>query len=684
MVIFSVFILLFLVIAIAISIHLSQKIDEQKEEMNTIDNIFLNASPLIMNIWDENINLISTSPQVVNMFGVANEKEYIERFEELSPKTQPCGTNSIEKAVKFVKQAFDEGRNRFEWMHCDLNGEAIPAEIIMERFTRHGKPFVAVFTIDLRSAKALNEYYENQKNMEQERRILYAMLDSSPLACFILDENFRILELNQETVNLVELNSKQEFVDNFNQLFPEKQPDGNISIQVIQEKLRQCFDEGIVRFDWVAKTKKGEEIPCDITSTRFTIDGVNAAIVHLRDMRDFYKHKAVQAASQAKSNFIANMSHEFRTPMNSILGYSELALDEDISDIARGHIEKIVMNTKWLLNVINDVLDISKIESGRLNLEKVPFNFNHLMRQCQSLLLTDAKAKGITLEYDLGHLNEDKKHLLGDPMKLSQIYTNILSNAVKFTEKGMVSTSTTVISISDEACTIHFEFKDTGIGMTKEQVSRIFEPFVQADTSTTRKYGGTGLGLAISKRLIEAMGGELNVESTLGLGSKFSFILTFPVVHIDKDSDYNFLANKTKLEKPRFDKGEILIVEDNKMNIGVACEHLKQVGLKSFIATNGKQAVEMVKRRLDNNEPMYDLILMDIHMPEMDGKEAATIIRRFNIGVPIIAMTAETVLNADDGPYKEFGMTGYLGKPFSTQELWKCLLTFLKQADKQT
>jgi len=189
------------------------------------------------------------------------------------------------------------------------------------------------------------------------------------------------------------------------------------------------------------------------------------------------------------------------------------------------------------------------------------------------------------------------------------------------------------------------------------------------------------LGLAISKRLIEAMGGELSVESRVGVGSKFSFTLIFPVIKIDKDSDYSFLINKTTLEKPHFENGEVLIVEDNKMNIGVACEHLKRVGLKVFIATNGKQAVEMVKRRIDNKEVMYDLILMDIHMPEMDGKEAASIISSFNTGVPIVAMTAETVINTDSHPYKKFGMVRYLGKPFSTQELWKCLLEFLKPAE---
>jgi len=631
-----------------------------------------------MNIWDENINLISTTPQSIKMFGVNDEKEYIMRFWEFSPEYQPDGAKSSEKAIKLIKQTFSEGNTRFEWMHCCLDGELIPTEIIMERFVRFGKPFIAVFTIDLRAAKAINELLQESEKIEQERQILDAMLNASPLACFILDENFRIVELNQEMVNLVEVDSKQDFIDNFSSVYPEYQPDGSPSLDVIKEKLGQCFEEGIIRFEWVGRTKHGESIPCDITCTRFTFEGVNAAIVHLQDMRDFYKHKAVQAASQAKSNFIANMSHEFRTPMNSILGYSELALEENISDTARGFIEKIVMNTKWLLHVINDVLDISKIESGRLNLEKIPFNFNHLMQQCQSLLLTDAKAKGITLEFDLGQLNEDKKHLLGDPMKLSQIYTNILSNAVKFTEHGSVSTVTTVVATSDDVCTIHFEFKDTGIGMTEAQVSRIFEPFVQADTSTTRKYGGTGLGLAISKRLIEAMGGELSVESTVGVGSKFSFTLTFPVVQINKDSYNNFLASKTTLKKPSFDNGEVLIVEDNKMNIGVACEHLKRVGLKVFIATNGKQAVDMVKRRIDNNEAMYDLILMDIHMPQMDGKEAATIISGFNISVPIVAMTAETILDTGSNPYEKFGMSGYLGKPFSTQELWKCLLNFLR------
>jgi CheY-like chemotaxis protein len=191
------------------------------------------------------------------------------------------------------------------------------------------------------------------------------------------------------------------------------------------------------------------------------------------------------------------------------------------------------------------------------------------------------------------------------------------------------------------------------------------------------------LGLAITKRLIEAMGGELAVESVPGFGSKFTFVLTFPMVDGEENSTGSYLNEAAEISKPHFDKGDILVVDDNNMNLGVVCEHLKRVGLESFIAKDGKEAVESVRRRMGGTEAMFDLIFMDIHMPEMDGKEAAAIINSFNLGVPIVAMTAETIVVTSEAPYKEFGMEGYLGKPFTAQELWKCLLGYFNPADVQ-
>jgi CheY-like chemotaxis protein len=390
------------------------------------------------------------------------------------------------------------------------------------------------------------------------------------------------------------------------------------------------------------------------------------------------------------------MSHEIRTPLNSILGYSELALDDRISADTREYLDKIIINAKWLLGIVGDLLDISKIESGGLELEEIPFDPLRFVEHCRFIIAADVKDKGLSLTFDTSNLKKKNVHLLGDPTKLTQVCVNILSNAVKFTESGSITFAVSTVGCLEDvcdrqscmknACTLKFEFIDTGIGMTEEQVLRIFEPFTQGDSSTTRKYGGTGLGLAISTRLIEAMGGRLTVESSPGMGSNFSFVLSFKTADrgialgdafeiISPDDSYD----ETLIKKPTYNGQHILVVDDNAMNLGVVCDHLKRVRLQSFIATNGREAVEAVRHRMTHNQPPFDLILMDIHMPEMDGKEAAYIINGFGLGIPIIAMTAETVTVDEECPYADYGMKGYLSKPFTSQGLWRLLNNYFGQ-----
>jgi signal transduction histidine kinase len=237
-------------------------------------------------------------------------------------------------------------------------------------------------------------------------------------------------------------------------------------------------------------------------------------------------------ASRAKSEFLANMSHEIRTPMNSIVGFSELALENDAAPKTREYLGKIKENSLGLLRIINDILDVSKVESGKLSLDWMPFDLRGIFSNCESLFGPRAAEKGLTLHISVDPAINDLQNskLLGDPVRLRQVLLNLLSNAVKFTDTGLVKVSAVLIHSGEDTCAIHFDITDTGIGMEPDQMRRIFESFVQSDSGITRKYGGTGLGLSIAKSLIELMGGVLNVESTAGTGSKFSFDLYFDTV----------------------------------------------------------------------------------------------------------------------------------------------------------
>ena len=384
--------------------------------------------------------------------------------------------------------------------------------------------------------------------------------------------------------------------------------------------------------------------------------------------------EAAESASVSKSTFLANMSHEIRTPMNSIMGFSELAMDDEIPAKTRDYLEKIKTNSEWLLQIINDILDLSKIESGKMELEKIPFELHDLFSSCRTLILPKALEKGLLLHF-YAEPSVGKKPL-GDPTRLRQVLVNLLSNAVKFTKVGTIKLNAILKEKTDKTITMYFEVRDSGIGMTEEQMEKIFEPFTQAESGTTRKYGGTGLGLAITKSIVEMMGGTLAVESTPGLGSRFSFILTFDTIDLTDDDLLKKEIDLRELEKPTFE-GEILLCEDNAMNQQVITEHLARVGLKTIVADNGKIGVDMVRGRMLSGEKQFDLIFMDMHMPVMDGLEAAEKIMEYKTGIPVVAMTANIMSN-DTEIYRLKGMDDCVGKPFTSQELWRCLMKYLK------
>jgi len=380
-----------------------------------------------------------------------------------------------------------------------------------------------------------------------------------------------------------------------------------------------------------------------------------------------------EETSRVKSVFLASMSHEIRTPMHGIIGFSELALDDNIPVKTRNYLSKIKTSAESLLMIINDVLDVSKIEAGRMELEKIPFDISDIFRLCRIISSPKAREKGLTL-FCYAEPSTDRI-LLGDPTRLRQALLNLLSNSIKFTNNGIVKLLSAINDKTETTITMHFEVKDSGIGMTDEQKERIFQPFMQADGSTTRKFGGTGLGLTITKNLVELMGGKLEVESNYGIGSRFSFNITFDTI----DSKTGAIKQQTAIdidEKPVFNN-EILVCEDNPLNQMVICDHLTKVGIKSVVAANGKIGVDMVKERIKNNLKQFDLIFMDIHMPEMDGLEAAKIILEMKCNTPIVALTANIMAN-DRDTYKNSGMYECLPKPFVAHDLWACLLKYLK------
>ena len=382
-----------------------------------------------------------------------------------------------------------------------------------------------------------------------------------------------------------------------------------------------------------------------------------------------------ETANRAKSAFLANMSHEIRTPMNAILGLAQLLGRSLTEPGQRGRIAKIQEASRHLLDIINNILDLSKIEAGKLTLEKADFHPAVLFEQVLSLLSEKAQDKGLALHFDTDGL---PALLCGDATRLRQALVNYVANAIKFTEHGSVRLNAEIVEESETDFLIRFEVKDTGIGIPSEQLEQLFNAFRQADDSTTRKYGGTGLGLVINRQLAQLMGGEAGAQSEPGRGSTFWF-----TARLGKCS--GFALPEAPLIIPQVNQnfmfGEfrdirILLAEDNPLNQEVALELLQETGLVVDLAENGRQALEMA------SQTPYALILMDVQMPEMDGREAARAIRRLPVhrATPILAMTANA-FSEDRAACLEVGMDDHIAKPVDTNVLYRKLLHWLPRRE---
>jgi PAS domain S-box-containing protein len=674
-----------------------KKLNEKKElirKLYEFQNIILNET-------DYSIITTEDPDSIITSFNKGAEKMLGYSAGEMVGKISPAIIHDkaeVESHARFLSKelniAVEPGIDVFhiksrlgsvidvnEWTYVRKDGTRITVELSVTTLRNKNNVIIGYLEI----AKDITEKKKAEALIKESELLIKKFFDCMPIGIYIVGADGKPYYANSKFRQIL---GKGIIPDLAPDDFPEVYKaylagTDDIYPSDIRPLVRALRGEKNICVEDMEILKDGIRIPLRINATSVTNaeDKIEYAISLFEDITDIKeaKEQLIQAKKVAdesvilKETFLANMSHEIRTPMNAIIGFTDLLLKKNLQVREKEYVQIIKNSGESLLRIINDILDVSKINSGMMTFEEYPISIKEIFTSLSVMLSPKARMKDLNMSFKC------EKHLpdmvMGDPTRLTQIILNLVGNAIKFTEKGGVAVFAKVLHEDAKICQVEFSVRDTGIGIPEAKLESIFERFTQAETSITRSHGGTGLGLNIAKRLTELQGGKMTVSSIVGEGSVFTFSLPFS----KSDTDTTITKQKlTDLNIQELANSKILIVEDNPINVKFVLSLLSEYNINADIAENGKQAVEKIK---DN---LYDIVLMDMEMPEMNGYEATAAIRNeLKMSIPIIAMTAHAMMGEKEKCI-EAGMNDYISKPISADKLFEKMFLVLKSEKEKS
>ncbi|MCL1884219.1 MAG: ATP-binding protein [Defluviitaleaceae bacterium] len=655
---------------------------EREREAREMAQIYMDNSPIGMEIWDEQMQIVDCNRQVVEMFGFVDKNAFLARVKD--------DWDGEHITPLFLQQALEAGFARYEWDFDRVDGSSLPCEVRLVRVLRDNMPQVIAYFIDLSEVrKAADAASEAEKRSK-------IMLDATPLACFLIREDVTALDCNLAAVELFGFENKADAIMNYRDIFPKYSPEGNPL--TVPTSLEWVNTSELMKFEYShISISTGEYIPCEVTMIYTEHQSQPIMACYMRDLREtkammaeMHRREVAEEESRAKSQFLARMSHEIRTPLNAIVGVSDIQL------LKGGHAPEIEdafvqiqSSSNVLLRIINDILDLSKVEAGKMEIFDKPYEVASMIYDTVQLNLMHLASKNIN--FNLRVNSAMPNILIGDELRIKQVLNNILSNAFKYTREGEVNLRFDIEheKAQDNDAYLLIELQDSGQGMTEDQLASLFEnEYIRFNESNNRLIEGTGLGMNITNRMISMMNGRISAKSELGVGSTFYVRLPQKIgsdsilgEEITENLQSFQLSRRSFKKRFNFEYehmpyGSVLVVDDVESNLFVAKGLLIPYGLNIETALSGVEAIKKIREG-----KTYDIIFMDHMMPDLDGIETAKELRSMGYNEPIIALTANTIIGQAE-LFMSNGFAGFISKPIDVSRMNTYLIQLIR--DKQS